>query len=141
MHLLYDNNVHSMKGTSFVLGHHHFLCPSPQVPRGPSFYTLDRVVRFRDSVYADAASACSGFANKFKNSAETFSFVLRIVTRHNLASLFGSSRPRIPLDYYHQQSQSSDLVWIRPNERHVHFSLFRHVQNTSHHDLESVSRV
>jgi len=38
-----------------------------------------------------------GFEQRRRISAETASLVLRMVNRQSLASLFGSSRPRIPL--------------------------------------------
>lgn len=48
------------------------------------------------STYDTASSASRGFEVRRKISAETSSFVLRIVSLHSLASLFGSTRPRIP---------------------------------------------
>lgn len=64
--------------------------PLPHFSHSRSFPTFPYVH------YEAARSAFNGLLAKRNTSADTFSFVLRIVILHSLASLFGSSRPRIP---------------------------------------------
>lgn len=86
------SNTHAMTKSSAT----KIVRSSPSCVRYSTSPTHHSHTTFSVQTYETARSASRGFEVKRKISAETSSFVLRIVSLHSLASLFGSTRPRIP---------------------------------------------